>query len=279
MTSWWFPPVPRARVAWLRRFIYGFVWLDLLVLRPWVRDHGDLPGVLYEPLAIGELLPLPTPTPTVVDLVFFALLLTSAVAATGRLPRVAGTAVFLLYLQWMVFAFSYGKVDHDRFAFLVALAVLPTVGTALHCDRGPDERAGWAVRCIQVAVVCTYFLAVLAKHRYGDGILTWVDSTTLVRAVVRRGTFLADPLLDAPWTLQTTQYLLVGMELASPLLLVRGRVGRWMLYAFAGFHAVTFACLGIAFWPHLVCLLAFVPLERLPDLIRRAIPAPAAAPG
>lgn len=265
MTAWWFPAIPRARVAWLRTFLYSFIWLDLLLLRPWVRDHGSLPGGLYEPLAIGNLLPLPTPTTTVVDVVFVALLACAAVAATGRLPRVLGWAVFALYLQWMVFAFSYGKVDHDRFGFLLALAVLPTVGAVRHRDRTPDERAGWAVRCIQVAVVCTYFLAVLAKHRYGRGLDTWLDSTTLIRAVVRRGTFVADPLLEHAWTLHLTQYLLVAMELASPLLLVRGRVGRWMLYAFLGFHAVTFACLGIAFWPHLATLTAFLPLERLPE--------------
>lgn len=264
VSRWFFDPLPRARVAVLRSFLYGFVWLDLLLLRPWVRDHGDVPGLLYEPLAIGRLLPLPTPTETVTNTVFVALLGSAAVAATGRLPRLAGWAVFALYLEWMVIAFSYGKVDHDRFAYLVALAVLPTVGAARWRDRTADERSAWALRSIQVAVVCTYLLAVLAKHRYGRGVDTWVDSTTLVRAVVRRGTFLADPLLDQPWTLHVTQYLLVAMELASPVLLLRGRIGRWALYGFAGFHAATFAFLGIAFWPHLASLTAFLPLERLP---------------
>ena len=264
IAGWFFDPLPRARVAVLRAFLYGFVWLDLLVLRPWVRDHGDVPGLLYEPLALGRLLPLPTPTEPVVDVVFAALLGCSAVAATGRLPRLAGWAVFALYLQWMVIAFSYGKVDHDRFAFLVALAVLPTVGRARWRDRTRDAQSAWAIRCIQIAVVCTYVLAVLAKHRYGRGLDTWVDSTTLARAVVRRGTFLADPLLGDPWILRASQHLLVAMELSAPVLLLRGRIGRWALSAFAAFHAVTYACLGIAFWPHLACLAAFLPLERLP---------------
>ena len=263
MSDWWFSPMPRARVAWLRTAVYAFVWLDVLVMRPWVRQHGDVPGAFYRPLAIGDLLHLPTPTHRLATVVMVLLLAFSAIGAVGRLPRLAGTAVFLLYLEWMVIAFSYGKVDHDRFGFLVALAVLPTVGLARHRDNTPDERAGWAVRCIQVAVVCTYFLAVIAKHRFGGGIFTWLDGTTLLRAVVRRGTFIADPLTDWPWVLHLTQYLLVGMELASPLLLVPGRVGRFMLYAFVGFHAATYACLTIAFWPHLVCLLAFLPLERL----------------
>ncbi|MCU1377618.1 MAG: hypothetical protein JWN29_601 [Acidimicrobiales bacterium] len=267
--SWWFAPMPRSRIAWLRTFLYAFIWLDVLVMRPWVRDHGDVPGVFYKPLAIGDLLHLPTPTHLFTSVVMYALLAASAVAAFGVLPRLLGTVVFALYLEWMVIAFSYGKVDHDRFGILVALAVLPTVGLVAHRDRTPDERAGWAVRCIQVAVVCTYLLAVVAKHRYGNGLLTWMDSTTLVRAVVRRGTFLADPLLQHPWTLHVTQYLIVAMELASPLLLVPGKVGRRVLLAFVGFHAVTFACLTIAFWPHLACLVAFLPLDQVPDRWQR----------
>jgi hypothetical protein len=49
------------------------------------------------------------------------------VGATGRAPRLLGWTIFVLYFEWMIIAMSYGKVDHDRFAFLVALAVLPTV--------------------------------------------------------------------------------------------------------------------------------------------------------
>jgi hypothetical protein len=268
MTTWLFEPVPRCRVAWLRAAFYGFIWLDVFLLRPWVRDHGDVPGILYKPLEIGDLFHLPTPTHAFTTAVMVALLACSAICATGRSPRVLGTAVAFLYLEWMVIAFSYGKVDHDRFGFLLALFVLPTVGAASFDDDTKDERAGWAVRCIQLGAVATYFLAVVAKARFGHGLLHWMNSTTLLRAVVRRGTFLADPLLHNPWTLHATQWLIITLELASPLLLVRGRVGRTMLVIFVTFHAVTFACLTIAFWPHLMCLLAFLPLERLRSAAR-----------
>ena len=269
MTAWLFEPMPRARIAWLRSAFYVFIWFDVFLFRPWVRQHGDVPGVLYKPLEIGDLLHLPTPTHTFTTVVMVGLLVASAICATGRSPRALGLVVAVLYLEWMVIAFSYGKVDHDRFGFLLALFVLPTVGAARFDDRTPDERAGWAVRCIQLGAVATYFLAVVAKARFGHGLLHWMNSTTLLRAVVRRGTFLADPLLHHPWTLHATQWLIIALELASPLLLVRGRVGRWLLVTFVVFHAVTFACLTIAFWPHLVSLLAFLPLERLSGLAAR----------
>ena len=274
------PAVPLARVARLRALVYAFVWLDVLALTSWIAPHGDVPGELYQPLAVGRLLPLPTPTGGLVTALQVGLLVAAAVAASGRLPRLAGTAVALLYFEWMVVAMSYGKVDHDRFAFLVALAVLPTVGRAGWHDRTEDERAGWAVRCVQLGVVATYFLAVIAKHRYGGGLLTWVDSTTLLRAVVRRGTAIADWTVDVPIVLHAYQYVLVAFELASPVLLLQHRrIGRLFLAVAAAFHVVTFAAIRIGFWPHTLCLAAFLPLERLrlPErLPRRAAPGSAA---
>jgi hypothetical protein len=276
-TIWLFGPLPRARVAVLRLVVYPFVFVDVLLTTNWVALHRHVPGDLYQPLLVGRLLPLPTPTARMVVALEVALLLAAAVAATGRLPRVAGAAVFLLYLQWMVVAMSYGKVDHDRFAFLVALAVLPTVGRARIDDDTADDGTGWAIRCIQVAVMLTYFLAAFAKLRFGG--LEWVNSATLVRAVARRGTVLGDPLLDYPWVLQATQWLLLAFELAAPLLLLRSRVGRAMWAGAVALHAVTFATITIVFLPHVVCLLSFLPLERAARLRgrRRATSGTAAA--
>jgi hypothetical protein len=258
----WFTPMPRARLAALRVFVYAFIPFDLFVLRPWVAAHGEVPTGLYRPLLIGRLLPLPPPTPALVTIVQIALLVSAAVAITGRVPRLAGWATFALYLQWMVIAFSYGKVDHDRFAFLVALAVLPTAGAARFRDATRDAAAAWALRAVQVAVVATYFLSAFAKLRYGG--LAWLDSATLLRAVVRRGTSFGDALADVGGLLHASQYGLVALELASPALLLRGRAGRVAVRVALGFHAVTYAAIQIAFWPHLVCLVgAFLPWERL----------------
>jgi hypothetical protein len=258
--SWFFPAMPRGRVATMRTIVYAFVFIDVLLTTAWVARHAHLPGPLYDPLFIGRLLPLPVPTFAVVRGVEIALLVCAAVALSGRFVRVAGAAVFFLYFEWMVIAFSYGKVDHDRFAFLVALAVLPTVGAARWGDRSPDQAAGWAIRCIQIGVVATYFLAAFAKLRFGG--IEWVNGATLMRAVIRRGTWLGDPLEDLPWVLVATQYWIMIFELASPLLFVPGRVGHAWWWISVVFHLVTFSTIGIIFLPHLVCLLSFRRLER-----------------
>lgn len=265
---WWFGGVPKGRVAALRTILYLFVFVDVFLTTSWVARHGGVPGELYQPLLIGRRLPLPTPGPVNVLVVELLLLVGAAVAATGRFHRVAGWVVFLMYLEWMIIAFSYGKVDHDRVGFLVALAVLPTAGEARWGDEEASEAAGFAVHSIQLAVVLTYFLAAFAKFRFGG--IGWVNGATLVRAVIGRGTALADLLLDHPWILHVTQYLIVSFELLSPVLLIRGRIGLAMFAAALVFHVITFSMISIIFLPHIMCLLAFVPLERLPSGRRTA---------
>jgi hypothetical protein len=276
---WWFPAVPLTRVAWLRLAVYLFVFLDVLVTTSWVRAHAHVPAALHQPLALGRLLDLPAPDHVVVPALMVALLAAAGVAATGRLPRSAGAAVFVLYLWWMLVAFSYGKVDHDRFAFLVALAVLPTVGAARRGDGRRDEGAGWALRSIQVAVVATYFLSAVAKvHIVGP---EWVTSTVLERAFARRGTVLGDALMGSHELLVAFQAVILVLEFASPLLLVPGRTRRAGVALAAGFHLMSFATIGIIFLPHLLCLAAFLPLERLDGRVaalrrrRRAVVDPA----
>lgn len=264
MSTWLFRPVPLARVAVLRTIAYLFVPVDVLVTSRWVAAHGQVPGRLYQPLLIGRLLHLPTPGPWV-EVLRWVLVAAAAAAATGRLPRLLGTLVAALYLEWMVVAFSYGKVDHDRAGYLVLLAVLPTVGRASLRERSPSEAAGWALRTTALAVVATYFLSAWAKVRFGG--IDWATGATFTRAVIRRGNALSTPLLHRPWLLTASQWGLVVVELlVSPLLLVRWRDER-RTYLLVGFfylfHLVTFLALSIVFLPHGVALLALLPVERL----------------
>src|SRR3954451_15409688 len=74
------------------------------------------------------------------------------------------------------------------------------------------------------------------------------------------------------------------MELCSPLLLVldylaragrpswrrpAGRLRPAYVWGFVAFHVLTFSAISILFLPHVVCLLAFGPLERAPAWLAR----------
>ncbi|MDT5037475.1 MAG: hypothetical protein QOE03_2660 [Micromonosporaceae bacterium] len=267
MINWLFEPVPRGRVAWLRSLVYLFVVADVTYFTPWVLHHGEVPPEFYRPVLVARLLHLPTPTPHLVGSLYWILLGTALAAATGRAPRLLGWAVFAGYAEWMVVAMSYGKVDHDRFAFLIALAVLPTAGPARHRDTVPTERGGWALRMTQLAAVATYFLSAWAKLRFGGP--QWLTGATLTRALLRRGTDLGTPLTRVPWLLVGAQCGIVAFELLSPLIFVVGR--RWgypMVWLFFAFHLSVFATITISFVPQQVALGAFLPLERVPDRLR-----------
>jgi hypothetical protein len=264
--KWLFEPVPKGRIAAFRTLVYLFVAADMVVFTPWVRAHADTPTSLYQPLLIGRLLPLPTPTALVVHSVFWLLLVVTLAASTGRAPRLLGWAVFLLYFEWMIIAMSYGKVDHDRFGFLVALAVLPTVGRVRHGDPSLTEAGGWALRVTQIAVVATYFLSSFAKIRFGGP--HWGTSSVLAQAIIRRGTPLADLIAPVPGLLIVAQFGIMAFELLSPLVfVVPRRLRGWVVAFFYSFHLATFATITISFMPHLIAMTSFLPLERVRPVV------------
>ena len=275
---WWFRPVPLARIAVFRVIAYLFIPVDVFITTAWVRAHADVPTQWYAPLQIGRLLHLPTPTHALVLAVQWALVIAALAAATGRAPRLLGTAVFLLYAEWMVIAMSYGKVDHDRIAFLVALAVLPTIGRARFRDRRSSEAAGFGMAAVLVAVMLTYFFAAWAKVRFGGW--NWPTGSTLTWAVLRRGTGLSRWTLDVPWLLPAAQWVMILFEFAAPLILLvrsdRARIG--LVLFLLGFHVMVYAGVTIIFLPHCIAILSVLPWERLIASRRRTSPATTPAP-
>lgn len=257
------PEIPLARIAWLRMLVYGFVVVDVLVNVTDPIPHGDVPEDLYKPLLVRELLHLPAPTPLYVQVLRVVVLVSAVLAASGRLPRLAGAVCALGMLDWVSNAFSYSKIDHDHFALMVALLVLPTVGAASVRDTSTrSAAAGWAVRMIQVGAVAIYFLSALAKIRFGGW--GWASGSTFIWAFSRRGNDLAQWMAGYPLLIHASQWALLVLELVSPVLLwLRGRglaIGIGLCF---GFHAITAYLLSIHFAPLVICLFAFLPLERL----------------
>jgi hypothetical protein len=261
LSRWWFAPQPLGRIAAMRVVVYLFAWYDVFVYSPPVAARAEVAGA-YRPLAIERLFHLPTPTHAFAVAVQVAVPCFATLAATGRAPRLFGWITFALYLDWIAMGDSYGYIAHDRFAFVVALAVLPTVGPARRGDLTTSDRAGWALRCIQVAVIATYALSVCAKLRFGG--INWANGSVLTWAVLRRGTSLGRPLLDHPTLLHISQWGLICFEALTPVVLFLR--GRWLYLAVAAmlsFHLVSHLTIDISFLPHVMCIFAFLPLELL----------------
>lgn len=260
------PVLPEARIAFLRTALYLFVLVDVHLI---VRDPVALSRAprLYQPLALEQLFHLPAPSVSLTTILYAVVVLSSIVAAANRLPRAAGYLVAASFTWWTAIGMSYGKVDHDHLALVVALWVLPSVGAVPGRWRSAtaSAQAGWACRCVQTAVVATYFLSAITKIRSGGWSLTsWPDSLILTWAIVRRPYWLGSVLLPHPQLLHVMQWMSFSAELSSVVVLwLRGRALLAAALFWMGFHVFTFALLGIHFAPTVVCWLAFAPLERL----------------
>ena len=273
VARWWLRPAPLARFAVLRTVVYLFVPIDLYARTSQVVPHAYGSSELYDPVELLAAIGQPAPQPWFVQTLRVVIIVASVIAVTGRLRRVAGWVVAFAFLDWCCLAMSYGKVDHDHLAILVAVFVLPTVGAASWRSTDDSEAAGWALRCIEVAVIATYFLSAYAKFvRFGHP--HWLTGATFAWAVVRRGTFVARPLLHYPTVLLGAQWGLFVLESLTPLVFFLGRRGRIAaVVVLELFHLTTEATIRINFLPLMVCLLVFLPLEE----VARVMPSAAGA--
>jgi HTTM domain len=283
IAGWFAPSLPEARVAVLRIVCYLFAGVDVLAFVNDVIAKAQL-GAPYSPLALARLLHLPAPTPVLAYTLQAVILVGGLVAATGRLPRLVGYPVAAAFLWWVLLGMSYGKVDHDHLALVVALAVLPSAGRCRLASTASNRAAGWTLRCIQMAVVATYLLSAITKVR-GTGWIGWPASAVLAWAFVRRPNPVNALLVEQPGVLVAMQWTVYVAEWLAPLaLFLRGRALAVIVCFWLGFHAVTFALMGIHFLPTVVCWAAFMPLEKIPAAVakrrerwRRRSAAPASA--
>ena len=291
-----FPALPLARIRVLRVIVYAFVMLDVLTFSRDVLSHAGNAG-FYTPLALARLLHLPPVTAPVAWMLLAVILAGCAAAIAGWRPRLTGAVVAAAFWVWMLYSNSYGYIAHDHMALMVATAVLPTVGGAARPElegslEAPalSEAAGWALRAIQIAVVCTYFFSVIPKILYSGSLANWGNSAILTWASIRRGSPLAHLLVEhAPWVFVPAQWAGLALEALSPVVLfLRGRALHLAVVLYLGFHLSTLVLLGIHFLPTVICWAAFLPLERLrvpqrvggrsPSLTRRSPTTPRSRP-
>jgi hypothetical protein len=271
VATWFMPVVPESRVAILRTVLYLFVIIDIHLF---VRDPIPLSRnpELYQPLLIERLFHLPPPSVPLTIALYLILVVFCLLAAANVFPRLAGGVVAAAFTWWTAIGMSYGKVDHDHLALVVALWVLPTVGVIADRWRSVERsaQAGWALKCIQIAVISTYFLSALTKIRSGGwSITSWPESSILLWAIVRRPHGLGQFLLPYPELLHVMQWLSFTAELTSVVVLwLRGRALLAAAVFWMGFHAFTLAILYIHFAPTAICWLAFAPLERFGPWLR-----------
>jgi hypothetical protein len=265
VVGWFAPVLPDSRLAAMRTVCYLFVILDI---NTFVRDPIPLSRQpeLYSPLLLARIFHLPPPSVPLTVTLYVILVVGSLIGAANRAPRLVGFVVAAAFTWWTAIGMSYGKVDHDHMAFVVALWTLPTAGVIPGRWRAVTSSAtsGWVLKCIQIAVIFTYFLSAITKIRSGDwSITSWPNSAILLWAILRRPHGLGQFLIPYPGLLHVMQWMSFLAELTSVVALwLRGRALLCAALFWMGFHVFTLAMLYIHFAPTVICWLAFAPLER-----------------
>lgn len=258
-------------------WIIGFVVLFTVISKDsWAVLHDSAPDTFYKPVLLARILHLGPPSSTTMIVLRVVIVAATVWMLTRRAPRAAAATVFVSYVLWVLWAFSWAKVDHDRLTIVVALFVLaltPRSGPAL------ERLSGWALRVVQVVFVLAYPFSAWGKLRFGG--VDWMNSAVFTTAILRRGTFIGNRLLPYPQLLVFSQWVFVFFEVMTVVLLFP-RAPRWIrnlaLVGILLLHGMTYLMIGISFLPHTICITAFFALEHLSPKWRSRRDAPRAGP-
>ena len=267
--AYWYEPMDRTRMRYFARVIYATVLVTVWFIDEWAVGHATAPRLFWQPMWIARVLSIPAPTPGTMTLLRVVLTVAAVVAIVVARPdtsavarhaaRAANAVVFAAFSLWVIWAFSWSKVDHDKLTIVVALftlVVVPGVGA------GADRMVGWALRTVQVVFVLAYPLSAISKIDKSGWL--WANQATFALAVIRRGTSLGSHLAQQGELLRVSQWGFIVFEVVSILALSRNpKIRRVILPGFFFLHFFTWLAIGIHFLPHTICLVAFLPLERL----------------
>jgi hypothetical protein len=266
--SWLMTPAPAGRLNAVRLLTisYALVWIAVRTTH-W-RDLSRLPASRWEP--VGVMSWLGSRSGGVVTAVVI-LTVIAGIAALGDMRWPVTGPLFAVGFLWLTsFGASWGQILHTE--HLVVLHVL--VLAAAPSGRGTSASVGWPLKVMSMVTVATYFVAGVAKFRFGGG-LGWLDGDGLLRLVAHdnlRKRLLGDvwsPIapfaVGHPLIFQLGAWITAAVELGAPLALLGRRWAyTWIALAWC-FHVGVLALMAVLF-PYPLCGIAFasmLPVERL----------------
>jgi Vitamin K-dependent gamma-carboxylase len=145
----------------------------------------------------------------------------------------------------------------------------------------PDGRYGWPLLLMRVVAVASYFIAGVAKLRWGgpewfggDALLYTIAADSMRKIVLgSQHSPVAELLLGQVWLFRGLALLTLVVEVGAPLALLGRRVALAWTFAVLAFHLGVFALMAILF-PFPLSGVAFAPFfapERLIEWARRRL--------
>lgn len=282
----WFRETPLVRLALFRIGILTLALADLLAYGATaLRDaQAVTDGAVHKswsPIYLFELLHLQPIGIGAARVVFAAAIACVALGLVGLFTRAAclGSAALSTYLTGLVY--SFGKIHHDKVALTFALWALPLapVGARLSLDAflarrrsgaaPPDTSpfAGLPMRVTQVTIALGYGFAGWTKLRVSG--LEWANGYSLMGILARYDNVLSQAATQSAAFCRFMSIGTLAVQCLFPIALFWRR-SRWFLLPCAVlFHVGTWWTMDtgpyITLW---FCLIAFLPLERIPAWTR-----------
>jgi hypothetical protein len=273
---WLAPVVPAERLAAVRMLVGTFAVIYLASRIPHLVSYVSFPARQFAPVGVMTALAQPPPA-AAVYLVVGLTWLAALAFALGWRWRVTGPAAGLLLLVTLTYANSWGQIFHTEnglVLFVLVLGVTRAADTTSLDARGrpapaPHARYGWPLRLLCLVVVATYFLAGIAKLRWGGP--GWMGGTVLrdtiaadsLRKVLLGSSHspIAEALLGQVWLFRGLAILTLVVELGAPIALLHRLAARAWVLAVLGFHLGVLALMAI-FFPFPLSGVAFAPFLR-----------------
>ena len=283
------PSTPAERLAAVRLLVGLFAQLYFTLRLPHMLTYTDFPARQFEPVGLLWLVERPPAAAAVIAL-GVATWLAGIAFLVGWRFRLTGPLYALLLTVSLTYCNSWGQIFHTEnlaVLYVVLLSLVPAAD-AYSLDarrRGqvppPDGRYGWPLLLMRVVAVATYFIAGVAKLRWGgpewfggDALLHTIAADSMRKVVLgSQHSPVAEILLGQVWLFRGLALLTLVVEVGAPLALLGRRVALVWALAVIAFHLGVFGLMAILF-PFPLCGVAFAPFfapERLVERVRARV--------
>jgi Vitamin K-dependent gamma-carboxylase len=278
---------PAERLAAVRVLVGLFCQVYFTIRLPHMMSYLGFPERQFEPIGVLWLLAQP-PSAGAVILLGAATWLAGLPFLLGWRFRISGPVYALLLLVSLTYCNSWGQIFHTENLTLLYVLVLAVTRSAdafsLDARRrgavpSPHGRYGWPLALMCVVAVATYFIAGVAKLRWGgpewaggDALLHTIAADSMRKVVLgSQHSPVAELLLGQTWLFRGLALLTLVVELGAPLALLGRRVALVWAVAVLTFHLGVFALMAILF-PFPLSGVAFAPFfaaERVIEWAQR----------
>jgi hypothetical protein len=217
------------------------------------RQLAELPDALFDPVPVLGFLSS-MPSAGVIGAVQVVGVVAAVLAACRRWPRQAFAVAWLCYLVLAGLRGSRGKVLHNDLLLLWTSAVFLFAPVKVSIrDREKSREHGWPIRTGIVVIALIYFFA--AYHKLRRSGLDWVTGDNM-SFILRWGPAIGEPALPevadriarSDALSRMTAALLLGVEVAFPLVIWWRWMRPWLALAAVGLHIGTWFLLGLDYW-------------------------------